>query len=221
MWYFSSSLDYQAYLLSLLLREVKTQDVRSPFCFVPKGWFISHLLSSFEMLQEHKVWFFSLKENIDFSGPIGKLTFQIFGALVEFERETIKMRTREGKNASARRGNFVIPSPPFGYEKIQTTGKITKSLRIIPDEAEWVKKIFDMAIGGMTLNGIARHLNENKVWKGMGGVWNATSLLSGMGIMYARWSKIQVISEVLSISQKLKNEISKKYLSQYLKLSIR
>lgn len=131
---------------------------------------LSHLLSSFEMFQEHKVWFFSLKENIDFSGPIGKLTFQIFGALAEFERETIKMRTREGKNASARRGNFVIPSPPFWYEKIQTTGKITKSLRIIPEEAEWVRKVFDMAISGMTLNGIARHLNENKVWKGMGGL---------------------------------------------------
>lgn len=131
---------------------------------------LSHLLSSFEMLQEHKVGFFSLKENIDFSGPIGKLTFQIFGALAEFERETIKMRTREGKNASARRGNFVISSPPFWYQKIQTTGKITKSLRIIPEEAEWVKKIFDMAIGWMTLNGIARHLNENKVWKGMWGL---------------------------------------------------
>lgn len=40
MWYFSSSPDYQAYLLSLLLREIKTQDARSPFRFVPKGWFI-------------------------------------------------------------------------------------------------------------------------------------------------------------------------------------
>lgn len=39
---------------------------------------LSHLLSSFESLQKYDVNFFSFKENIDFSGPIGKLTFQIF-----------------------------------------------------------------------------------------------------------------------------------------------
>jgi DNA invertase Pin-like site-specific DNA recombinase len=52
---------------------------------------LSHLLTTFEKLQDAKVSFFSLKENIDFSGPIGRLTFQIFGALAEFERETIMM----------------------------------------------------------------------------------------------------------------------------------
>ncbi len=40
---------------------------------------LSHLLSSFETLQKYQVWFFSVKENIDFTGPIWKLTFQIFG----------------------------------------------------------------------------------------------------------------------------------------------
>ncbi len=134
---------------------------------------LSHLLSSFEMLQQNGVDFFSLKENIDFSGPIGKLTFQIFWALAEFERETIKMRTSEGKNASARRWNFVINAAPFGYKKIETSGHVTKSLQIIPEEAEWVQKVFDMCISGMTLNGIARVLNENRVAKGMGGIKKA------------------------------------------------
>ena len=131
---------------------------------------LSHLLASFEELQTHKVGFFSLKENIDFSWPIGKLTFQIFGALAEFERETIKMRTREWKNASARRGNFVISSPPFWYEKVQMTGKITKGLRIIEAEAEWVRRVFDSCIDGMSLNGIAQMLNDNKVAKWIWGV---------------------------------------------------
>jgi site-specific DNA recombinase len=128
---------------------------------------LSHLLSTFEILQSYKVWFFSLKENIDFSGPIGKLTFQIFWALAEFERETIKMRTREGKNASARRGNYVINSAPFGYEKIKTTGSITKGLRILEEEAEWVRRIFAECNAWTSLNGIAEILNQNKVYKGM------------------------------------------------------
>ena len=80
------------------------------------------------------------------------------------------MRTREGKNASARRGNFVISSPPFGYEKIETMGKVTKSLRIIENEADWVRRVFDMCIDGMSLNGIAKVLNEHKVAKGMGSI---------------------------------------------------
>lgn len=74
---------------------------------------LSHLLGTFEILQKNKVGFYSLKENVDFSGPIGKLTFQIFGALAEFERETIKTRTKEGKVASARLGNYILNGVPF------------------------------------------------------------------------------------------------------------
>gem|GEM_PF-6875951 len=40
-----------------------------------------------------------------------------------------------------------------------------------------------------------------------------------MGIPYVIFSKIPHTSEALSINQKLKNEILKKYLSQYLRLS--
>jgi DNA invertase Pin-like site-specific DNA recombinase len=74
---------------------------------------LTHLLNVFEELQSRGVFFFSLKENIDFSGAIGKLTFQIFGALAEFERKTIMMRTTEGKIASARMGNFTKNTTPF------------------------------------------------------------------------------------------------------------
>lgn len=45
------------------------------------------------------------------------------------------------------------------------TGKITKGLRIIEAEAEWVRRVFDSCIDGMSLNGIAQMLNDNKVAK--------------------------------------------------------
>ena len=104
---------------------------------------LSHLLSTFETLQSHKVGFFSLKENIDFTGPIGKLTFQIFGALAEFERETIKTRTKEGKMTSARLGNYVLNKTPYGYKKEDLEKKRNRSLEVIDSEAVWVKRIFE------------------------------------------------------------------------------
>jgi site-specific DNA recombinase len=104
---------------------------------------LSHLLSTFELLQSYKVGFFSHKENIDFTGPIGKLTFQIFGALAEFERETIKTRTKEGKITSARFGNYVMHNTPYGYQKESLEKKRNRSLTIIEEEKVWVNRIFE------------------------------------------------------------------------------
>ncbi len=129
---------------------------------------LSHLLSTFETLQSHKVGFFSLKENIDFTGPIGKLTFQIFGALAEFERETIKTRTKEGKMTSARLGNYVLNKTPYGYKKEDLEKKRNRSLEVIDIEAVWVKRIFEEFIAGKSLEQIAKILNESKVQKSDG-----------------------------------------------------
>lgn len=127
---------------------------------------LSHLLSTFENLQGHKVGFFSLKENIDFTWPIGKLTFQIFWALAEFERETIKTRTKEGKMTSARLGNYVLNKTPYGYQKQDLEKKRNRSLEVIDTEATWVKRIFEEFKSGTSLEQIAKILNEAKVPKG-------------------------------------------------------
>ena len=129
---------------------------------------LSHLLSTFEILQTNKVGFFSLKENIDFTWPIGKLTFQIFGALAEFERETIKTRTKEWKMTSARLGNYVLNKTPYGYKKEDLEKKRNRSLEVIDNEAIWVKRIFEEFIWGKTREQIAKMLNESKVQKNDG-----------------------------------------------------
>jgi site-specific DNA recombinase len=129
---------------------------------------LSHLLSTFETLQSHKVGFFSLKENIDFTWPIGKLTFQIFWALAEFERETIKTRTKEGKMTSARLGNYVLNKTPYGYKKEDLEKKRNRSLEVIETEVVWVKRIYEEFIWGKSLEQIAKILNESKVQKSDG-----------------------------------------------------
>ena len=54
------------------------------------------LLDLTETLKKKGVQFISQKERIDTSGPAGRLMLQIFGALAEFERETILERQAEG-----------------------------------------------------------------------------------------------------------------------------
>ena len=54
------------------------------------------LLDLTETLERKGVQFISQKERIDTNGPAGRLILQIFGALAEFERETILERQAEG-----------------------------------------------------------------------------------------------------------------------------
>lgn len=128
---------------------------------------LSHLLQVFETLEKNKVSFFSLKESIDFSGPIGKLTFQIFGALAEFERDTIKMRTTEGILASLKSGNFVGHGIPYGYKKIKNENNKGSKLIIVKEDAAWVKNIFDMFVfDHKNYQEIAKELNKLRISKG-------------------------------------------------------
>lgn len=130
---------------------------------------LSHLLKCFEDFQKHQVSFYSLKENVDFSGAIGKLTFQIFGALAEFERETIKARTIEGKIASARMGNYIGNGIPYGYKKVPNKQTQKGSiLEIVQKEAKIVKQIFNWFVfERANYEEITRRLNEQNIPKGV------------------------------------------------------
>jgi len=139
---------------------------------------LSHLLAFFEEIQKYWTSFFSLKENVDFSWSIGKLTFQIFWALAEFERETIRTRTAEWKIASARMGNFVSNSAPYWYIRIENnkTNK-WKVLQVAQDEKKWVEAIFNWFVyEWKNYSQIAKELNELKVPKWMG--WLSKNKLS-------------------------------------------
>jgi len=128
---------------------------------------LSHLLKTFEDLKQYGVWFYSVKENIDFSWPIWKLTFQIFWALAEFEREMIKSRTIEWKIASAKVWNYVQWAAPYWYTKVKNKDWKGSKLKILENEAEIVKKIFEWFVyDWLSYSDIMRKLNEMKIKKG-------------------------------------------------------
>ena len=55
-------------------------------------------------LEDQNIGFEFLQENIDTTTPTGKLTFHIFGAIAEFERNLIQDRTHAGLQAARARG---------------------------------------------------------------------------------------------------------------------
>lgn len=68
------------------------------------GRSIRHLIDTINQLNQRKIGFKSLQENIDTTTSGGKLIFHIFSALAEFERDIIRDRTNAGLKAARARG---------------------------------------------------------------------------------------------------------------------
>src|SRR5438105_2874712 len=70
------------------------------------GRSLKHLIETITSLNNRKIGFKSITENIDTTTSGGKLIFHIFGALAEFERDIIRERTNAGLEAARSRGRL-------------------------------------------------------------------------------------------------------------------
>ncbi len=70
------------------------------------GRSLKHLIEIISKLNNRKIEFKSITENIDTTTSGGKLIFHIFGALAELERDIIKERTNAGLKAARARGRL-------------------------------------------------------------------------------------------------------------------
>lgn len=75
------------------------------------------------------------------------------------EYKTIRRRMNAGRIATIKDGNYITPTPPFGYKKIHPEPKVY-TLEIIPEQAEVVKMIYDMRLNGSGARAIAEELNR-------------------------------------------------------------
>lgn len=76
------------------------------------------------------------------------------------EYKTIKRRLERGRISSVTEGKYVGSIAPFGYDRVKLKGQ--KGYTLEPNsEADIVKIIFKLyAQGGLSINGVARKLNE-------------------------------------------------------------
>jgi DNA invertase Pin-like site-specific DNA recombinase len=67
---------------------------------------LRQLIDLVERLQSRGIELITLQESIDTTSPAGKLTYHIFAALAEFERDLIRVRTQAGLEAARARGKI-------------------------------------------------------------------------------------------------------------------
>lgn len=110
---------------------------------------ISDFSALIEELSRLNVAFISIREQFDTGSPMGRAMMYIASVFSQLERETIAERIRDNMHELAKTGRWLGGNTPTGYisESVQTItvdGKTRKAckLRLIPEEAGLVKKIF-------------------------------------------------------------------------------
>ena len=112
---------------------------------------ISDFASLIEELARLDISFVSIKEQFDTSTPMGRAMMYIASVFSQLERETIAERIRDNMHELAKTGRWLGGTTPTGYasesvKSITVDGKTKKAckLKLLPDEAEIIYKIFDL-----------------------------------------------------------------------------
>lgn len=96
-------------------------------------------------LEEHRVQFVSLKEQIDTTTPIGRAMMYVTVVFAQMERETIAQRVRDNMLGLARKGWWAGGSAPVGYLRQRVddgSGRRHVTLVPDPDRAAYVLGLF-------------------------------------------------------------------------------
>lgn len=100
------------------------------------------------------------KENIDTAYMSSELLLALSGAQAQEESISISKNMRWSIQNRMKNGTYVVSSTPYGYVSEN------KQFRIVPEEAEVIKLIFDSFLSGMGKKAIADMLEKRKVPKG-------------------------------------------------------
>jgi DNA invertase Pin-like site-specific DNA recombinase len=90
--------------LTRMLEHLRSGDILVIWKLDRLGRSLRHLIDLVETLKNMGVELVSIQDSVNTATPAGKLTFAIFGALAEFERDIIRERTMAGLAAARARG---------------------------------------------------------------------------------------------------------------------
>ena len=113
--------------LNELISKIREDDVVVVWKLDRLGRSLRDLVNLVSKFQDMGVGFQSLQDHIDTTTPAGKLTFHLFAALAEFERDIISDRTKAGLAAARARGRK--GGRPKGLsKKAQDKARLAESL---------------------------------------------------------------------------------------------
>ncbi|MCA9962688.1 MAG: recombinase family protein [Anaerolineales bacterium] len=141
--------------LKKLLEQLREGDVVVVWKLDRLARSLKDLVNLVNEIQEKGVGLQSLNDHIDTTTPQGKLTFHLFAALAEFERDIIRERTNAGLAAARARGR--VGGRPKGLsKKAQHTAIIAENLYL--EQKLTVNEICEqLSISRGTLYNYLRH----------------------------------------------------------------
>lgn len=111
------------------------------------------------------------------------------------EYKTINRRLIRGRDSSASEGKYISSIAPYGYRRVKLENEKGFTLEPHPDEAEAIKKIFEMFSQYHGTKVIANYLNDNNIPTRHGDLWTystITNIITNpiyMGKIRRGWSK--------------------------------
>lgn len=102
-------------VLNDVLKQLRDGDVLIIWKLDRLGRSLKHLVELIHTLMQRNIGLCSLHDPIDTTTPQGRLIFNIFASLAEFERDIIRERTQAGLNAARVRGR--LGGRPRGISK--------------------------------------------------------------------------------------------------------
>ena len=114
---------------------------------------------------------FSCREDIDTSKPSGRFSLNMFAGIAEYEKDTIVERLTMGRDHVLKTKGETGGLLCYGY--IREEGK---TIGIVQEKAEIVRKVIMDYENGISMEQIARDLNDKQIPAAKGGRWNGTSI---------------------------------------------
>lgn len=129
------------------------------------------------LLRKKGVQVLSINEKFE-DNATGKLMEAIVEAMDEFYSANLAQDTVRGMKENASRGFWNGGKVPYAYviEKVPVGKNQKNKLKIIPDEAEIVKRIFALCFKGHGLKDISKMLNNDGLRRRSGQPWNIQSI---------------------------------------------
>ena len=118
-------------------------------------------LESFKTLSDQGIAFVSIREQIDYTTPEGKLFLAMLGAFAQYFSDVLAMHTKKGMKVRASHG-LHVGGIPFGYEVCskECNNHEDSGLHIVEKEAEAIRELFGKyASGNWALSRLSEWLN--------------------------------------------------------------
>jgi DNA invertase Pin-like site-specific DNA recombinase len=122
------------------------------------GRSLAHLIETVDRLHGHGVDLVVLEQGIDTTTPVGRMFFQILGAVAEFERALMSERTRDGLAAARARGRTGGQKPKLNPSQESLARQLYDEVGMDGKRARTVQDIAD--VFGVSRQTIYRHLNQ-------------------------------------------------------------